>query len=138
MQLRPQQKLPAQRAAVRQEISPDSDRSGKSEEQKTARTQSWPCYDRTCSPKQTGGNDRVVRVIARLSRDECKRVEARELLQSTAGSPIHRGLDTLDLNEAKALLDTLEAFSACAVISGSLAMSAAIGRASSRVRCGPR
>jgi hypothetical protein len=75
---------------------------------------------------------------ARLSRDECKRVEARELLQSTAGSPIHRGLDTLDLNEAKALLDTLEAFSACAVISGSLAMSAAIGRASSRVRCGPR
>ena len=61
-------KLPAQRAAVRQEIATDSDRRGKSEEQKTARTQSWPCYDRTCMPKQTGGNARVVRVIARGSR----------------------------------------------------------------------
>ena len=57
-------KLPAQRAAVRQEIATDSDRSGKSEEQKTACTQSWPYYDRTCMPKQTGGNARVVRVIA--------------------------------------------------------------------------
>jgi hypothetical protein len=57
-------KLPAQRAAVRQEIATDSDRRGKSEEQKTACTQSWPYYDRTCMPKQTGGNARVVRVIA--------------------------------------------------------------------------
>ena len=57
-------KLPAQRAAVRQEIATDSDRRGKSEEKKTACTQSWPYYDRTCMPKQTGGNARVVRVIA--------------------------------------------------------------------------
>ena len=68
-------KLPAQRAAVRQEIAPDSDRRGKSEEQKTACTQSWPYYDRTCMPKQTGGNARVVRVIAltaKLQSGECK------------------------------------------------------------------
>jgi hypothetical protein len=90
-------------------------------------------------PKQTDGNARVVRVIARGSRAmNVSELRLTSFLQSTAGSPIHRGLDTLDLNEAKALLDTLAAFSACAVISGSLAMSAAIGRASSRVRCGPR
>ena len=57
-------KLPAQRAAVRLEIAPDSDHSGKSEEQKTACTQSWPYYNPICMLKQTGGNARVVRVIA--------------------------------------------------------------------------
>ena len=57
-------KLPAQRAAVRLEIAPDSDHSGKSEEQKTACTQSWPYYNRICMLKQTGGNACVVRVIA--------------------------------------------------------------------------
>jgi hypothetical protein len=56
--------LPALRAAVRPEIAPDSDRSGKSEEQKFACTQRWPYYDRTCMLKQTAGNARTVHVIA--------------------------------------------------------------------------
>jgi hypothetical protein len=48
---------------------------------------------------------------AAMARDQCKRVEARELLAPVygwfAGSG---GVDTLDLKEARALIDTLAAW----------------------------
>ena len=46
--------------------------------------------------------------MARLWRDQGKRDEARELLAPVYGW-FTEGFDTLDLKEAKALLDTLEA-----------------------------
>ena len=42
--------------------------------------------------------------MARLWRDQGKRDEARDLL-----APVYEGFDTLDLKEAKALLDELHA-----------------------------
>jgi predicted ATPase len=44
--------------------------------------------------------------MARLWRDQCKRDEARELLAPVYGW-FTEGFDTLDLREAKALLDEL-------------------------------
>jgi predicted ATPase len=46
--------------------------------------------------------------MARLCRDQGKQVEARELLASVYGW-FTEGFDTLDLKEAKALLDELAA-----------------------------
>ena len=44
--------------------------------------------------------------LARLWRDQCKTVQARELLAPVYGW-FTEGFDTLDLQEAKALLDEL-------------------------------
>ena len=49
---------------------------------------------------------RAAMSMARLWRDQGKRDEARELLAPVYGW-FTEGFDTLDLNEAKALLDTL-------------------------------
>ena len=56
--------------------------------------------------KQNPGELRAAMSIARLWRDQGKREEARELLAPVYGW-FTEGFDTLDLKEAKALLDEL-------------------------------
>jgi len=61
-----------------------------------------------CSQISRSWELRAMMSVARLWRDQGKRAEARELLAPVYGW-FTEGFDTLDLKEAKALLDELSA-----------------------------
>ncbi len=76
----------------------------KSSERNTAKAQA--CFERALSVARPAAELRAALSMARLWRDHGRRVEARERLAPVYGW-FTEGFDTLDLKDAKALLDEL-------------------------------